>query len=606
MTHERWSADRRGTDSERGAGFGRGADSGWERARGRGGDVERGREGGRGSGAAAVTPLDAGRGRERSAAGAGARARGGERRTAGGAGDRLPARSGRGGSGRTGEPGVLFVRFHPTGDEAALGADTYQALLGLLAGVTPIVEALPPDAALVDVSGALRYFGRDAIGLAGIVRVRALARYGVDCTIGVAANPLLARMAAADGPRGAIRAVPADPDAVAAFLAPKPAAALHGVGPATARALGAYGLDSVERIAATPLPTLQRILGAAAGRRVYEGAHGVDPAQVTPNAPARAMALEHRFELDELDPVRRRRALLALTHRLGAAMRRERQAATALTLTVRYADRSTTTRGHTLPEPTAHTPALTAAAYRLHEALGLQRARVRSLALRADLTDARRAVQQLTFDPLDARRRRVEAAMDRAEARYGTGAVGPAATYRRRSALAAAEGVALLARRPHVQVPAHDGQPPSPGGARLPEVRVAVLDDEDAVAVRLRVLRALVVAAALLHDGEVEADRGAFGQQLGGVLLTDRQPGPVRPGGQQPGEGDVVVLVEPAVGALVGVEVVGLQGLVPAARAAVDPPADDRGQLGPLGRGRDVEERLVPVLVDDQLPVGVA
>ncbi|KOX27729.1 hypothetical protein ADL06_14080, partial [Streptomyces sp. NRRL F-6491] len=73
------------------------------------------------------------------------------------------------------------------------------------------------------------------------------------------------------------------------------------------------------------------------------------------------------------------------------------RAARALTLTVRYADRSTTTRTRRLPEPTAHGPALTDAAYALHAALGLQRARVRSVALRVeDLCRAELATRQLT------------------------------------------------------------------------------------------------------------------------------------------------------------------------------------------------------------------
>ncbi|MFH8368127.1 helix-hairpin-helix domain-containing protein [Streptomyces sp. NPDC018031] len=340
-------------------------------------------------------------------------------------------------------PGVLYLRFHTAGG-AEPGAETYQGLLALLTELTPVVEALPPDAALADVRGALRYFDRDAAGLAEIVRVRALARYGVDCTVGVAANPLLARMAAAahlehagrsagrgGGPAGAVRTVPDDPEAVAAFLARRPATALDGVGPATARALRAYGLDSVERIAAAPLPTLQRILGAAAGRRVQERARGIDPAPVTPNAPARSLAAEHRFDHDELDPGRRRRALLTLADGLGARLRAEGRVARTLTLTVRYADRSVTTRGRALPEPTAHTPVLVATAYALHTAFGLERARVRSLSLRAEgLADAGSAAHQLTFDPADDKARRIEAAADRARARFGAGAVRPAGHLR--------------------------------------------------------------------------------------------------------------------------------------------------------------------------------
>ncbi|MFG2192449.1 helix-hairpin-helix domain-containing protein [Streptomyces sp. NPDC048639] len=325
---------------------------------------------------------------------------------------------------------MLYVRFRRAGtDGAAPGEEAYEGLLALLAGFSPVVEALPPDAALIDVRGARRYFGRDATGIAALVRVRALARYGVDCTIGVAANPLLARMAAHDpAPTAApVRTVPDDPDAVAAFLARKPATALHGVGQATARALCAYGLDSVERIAAAPPATLQRILGAATGRRVHERARGIDPTPVVPNALARSLGAEHRFDCDELDPERRRRALLTLAHDLGIRLRTDGQVARGLTLTVRYADRSTTTRTRALPEPTAHGPALTAAAYALHDALALQRARVRAVLLRAEnLADAEVAARQLTFDPADEKSRRVEAVADRARARFGVSAVRPA------------------------------------------------------------------------------------------------------------------------------------------------------------------------------------
>ncbi|MEU5837838.1 helix-hairpin-helix domain-containing protein [Streptomyces diacarni] len=337
----------------------------------------------------------------------------------------------------TGEPHILYVHFgaapHPGAAHRAPHEGRYEELLALLTDITPLVQALPPDAALADVRGALRYFGRSAAELAQLVRLRALARHGTDCTVGVAASPLLARMAAQAGEPGRIRQV--RPEEAAGFLDRRPVAALHGVGPATARTLCAYGLDSVGRVAAAPPATLQRILGAAQGRRLHERARGIDPTPVTPTAPARSAGAEHRFERDELDPVRRRSALLTLADDLGFRLRAEEQVARALSLTVRYADRSATTRTRALAEPTAHTPALAAAAYALHDALGLQRARVRGIALRAEeLTAAERASRQLSFDVRDEKARRAEAAGDRARRRFGTAAARPAGSAPPRAA----------------------------------------------------------------------------------------------------------------------------------------------------------------------------
>ena len=99
-----------------------------------------------------------------------------------------------------------------------------------------------------------------------------------------------------------------------------------------------------------------------------------------------------------------------------------------LTLTVRYADRTSTTKSRTLAEATSHSAALARAAYELHATYGLERARVRAIALRAhNLSPAEYAYHQLTLDPADDKARRMEAAADRARGRFGSAAVHPAA-----------------------------------------------------------------------------------------------------------------------------------------------------------------------------------
>ncbi|MGW3093968.1 DNA polymerase Y family protein [Streptomyces sp. NPDC001102] len=317
---------------------------------------------------------------------------------------------------------VLCVRFQlPPESEAAL-----PGLLGLLQEFTPVVEALPPDGALADLRGAERYFGRSAVELASVIRVRALALHGVDCVIGAGPGPMLARVALRDARPGVTCAVPED--AVAQFLADRPVAALPGVGTATSRTLCEYGLDTLGRVAAAPLSTLQRLIGARAGRELHEKAAGVDRGRVVPNGVSRSLATERPFARDELDPDRHRRALLSAAEELGARLRALDKVCGTLTLTVRYADRTATTRTRTLREPTAHSAALTRTAYGMYEALGLQRARVRALVLRAEsLAPAEQASHQLTFDPVDEKVRRVEEAADRVRAKFGPGAVIPGA-----------------------------------------------------------------------------------------------------------------------------------------------------------------------------------
>ncbi|MDW4910426.1 hypothetical protein RB628_35135 [Streptomyces sp. ADMS] len=87
-----------------------------------------------------------------------------------------------------------------------------------------------------------------------------------------------------------------------------------------------------------------------------------------------------------------------------------------------------TRRSRALPEATQHTVLLARTAYALYASLGLQRARVRSIALRADtLRPADRATRQLTLDAADDNPLVIEAVADRARLRYGRQVLYPAA-----------------------------------------------------------------------------------------------------------------------------------------------------------------------------------
>ncbi|MFE5628285.1 hypothetical protein [Streptomyces sp. NPDC056463] len=127
--------------------------------------------------------------------------------------------------------------------------EDHRIVLDLLAGFTPLVQPLPPTAELAQVKGSLRLFGVDAVELAQQFRVRALLQTGIDTHIGVAGTWATAATASARVGRSEVLHLP-DHRAVEGFLGPLPIDALHGIGPAQAQQLRAYGLHTIAALAA--------------------------------------------------------------------------------------------------------------------------------------------------------------------------------------------------------------------------------------------------------------------------------------------------------------------------------------------------------------------
>nr|WSY56029.1 ImpB/MucB/SamB family protein [Streptomyces sp. NBC_00886] len=308
---------------------------------------------------------------------------------------------------------------------AVLTWDEYADVIELMSGVTPHVQAVLPNAVQLDLTSALRYFDLSPYNVVQLAKIRLKALYGIDSSAGLAGNRMLAAMAADASAPGDTTCVPMGQ--AADWLYPRPITALPGIGRTTVETLRRYGLHTIGQVVDLPAGTLQRLLGAGPARLLAERARGHDPRPVTSVEPAAHLVADLALERDCLDPAQRHRAVLGLADQIGQRLRGERQITSRLTLTVRYADSSSTTRTRTLPEPTNHSPALAATALGLLNALGLQRARVRAFVIRADaLLPADSAYRQLSMDPGDDRARVAEAAADRARRRFGPWAIRPA------------------------------------------------------------------------------------------------------------------------------------------------------------------------------------
>jgi DNA polymerase IV len=234
-----------------------------------------------------------------------------------------------------------------------------KAMFRIFDDATPLVEGLSIDEAFLDVRGMERISGTPS---EIAVRLRRDVREGVGLpiTVGVARTKFLAKVASGVAKPDGLLAVPTDREL--AFLHPLPVEALWGVGAVTGRKLRTFGITTVGQVARMNEGDLVALVGRASGRHLHALAHNRDPRPIHPGrrrgsiGSQRALGLR-RYRPDELDPT-----LIALVDRITRRMRTAGRVGRTVVLRLRFGDYSRATRSYTLPQATAHTDTILAAA----------------------------------------------------------------------------------------------------------------------------------------------------------------------------------------------------------------------------------------------------
>jgi DNA polymerase-4 len=299
-------------------------------------------------------------------------------------------------------------------------------IMAIFGEVTPAVEPLSLDEAFLDVGGAVRRLGSPA-RIAARIRASVREQHGLTCSVGVAPSKFVAKLASTLCKPDGMLVVPAGE--VLEFLHPLPVAALWGVGERTGEVLARFGLRTVGDIARTPVATLQRELGNAAGTHLAALAWGRDQRTVVARVPDKSIGAEETFPADVDDPVMIRRELLRLSERTARSLRAGGSVARTVVVKLRLANFKTITRSKTLPEPTDVARKIYDTACALYAGSGLDaRARLRLVGVRATgLIPAAAVTTQLAFGESPAPWRDAERAVDRIAGRFGPGTVRPAA-----------------------------------------------------------------------------------------------------------------------------------------------------------------------------------
>ena len=298
------------------------------------------------------------------------------------------------------------------------------AVMATFESVTDQIEPLSLDEAFLDVSGAVRRIGPPSF-VGQWLRDTIADEQGITCSVGVSSSKFVAKLASGLAKPDGLLVVP--DGEVVGFVQQLPVAALWGVGDRTEEVLLQLGLRTVGDIAHTPLETLQRALGDAAGAHLHDLSWGRDPRRVQPSQVERSIGSDETFPYDVDDPAVIQRELLRLADRTAARVRSAGMAGRTVTIRVRFADFTTITRSRTLREHTDVSRDIYATARALYDALGLQRARIRLVGVRLEgLIPVERAAIQPRLDDPDYGWREADHAVDRASARFGPGAVRPA------------------------------------------------------------------------------------------------------------------------------------------------------------------------------------
>jgi DNA polymerase-4 len=302
-------------------------------------------------------------------------------------------------------------------------AEVSEQVMAIFRDVTPHVEPISLDEAFLDVTGARRLLG-SGIEIADQIRKRVEKDLGITCSVGIAHNKFIAKIASGHcKPNGVLEV---DPEKMLEFLHPLAANEIWGVGPKTNELLGKMGLFTIADIANTPRSTLIRVLGQASGASLYELAWGRDYRDVITEHAEKSISASQTFDVDLYQPEEILKEFLRLTEKSADRMRAKGLATNTISIKVRFADFKTISRSKTLDLPTTGTQEIFEVAKSLYLGLELDRVLVRLVGVSLDSLVENDDVTQMVLGERTSSWQQADRAIDRVKAKFGRSSLRPA------------------------------------------------------------------------------------------------------------------------------------------------------------------------------------
>ena len=224
-----------------------------------------------------------------------------------------------------------------------------QRFKAIITDIAPLMENRGVDEVYIDfteVPGGQREGGRV---LARLIQKAIFDDTGLTCSVGVAPNKLLAKMASEFNKPNGISIV--QPEDLATLIWPLPCRKINGIGPKAEAKLAQHDIHSIGNLAQRDRLWLMQHFGKSYGAWLHDAAHGKDDRPIETASEPVSISRETTFEHD-LHAVRDREALGAIFTRLceqvAADLQRKGYVGKTIGIKLRYDNFQSVTRDQTL------------------------------------------------------------------------------------------------------------------------------------------------------------------------------------------------------------------------------------------------------------------
>ena len=211
---------------------------------------------------------------------------------------------------------------------------------------SPVMEDVGIDEAFLDLSDS----ERSSEEIAREIKEEIMKATGLTCSLGIAPNKLLAKMASEmQKPDGVTVITEKD---IESRIWPLPVRKLWGVGPKTEAHLKEFSIHTIGDIAALPLEKLIERFGKSYGNYLYEASRGIDDSPLVTHWEPKSISRETTFQSDTDHWQTIARNLADLTRETVTELREREYKCRNVTVKIRFSDFKTHTRATTLATPT--------------------------------------------------------------------------------------------------------------------------------------------------------------------------------------------------------------------------------------------------------------